>query len=48
MIKSPAYAWLLPQFEYSHEDVMEDGRYLDWYDRVVTMLWLEEDLDDDP
>ena len=46
MVVTPACAWLT-QFEYDNEhDVMEDSRYLDYYDRTVTLLWLKEDLDD--
>jgi Predicted Zn peptidase len=46
MVRTPAYAWL-PDFEGDHEhDIMEDSRYLDWYDRTITLLWLKEDLTD--
>jgi hypothetical protein len=46
MVRTPAYAWL-PDFEGDHEhDIMEGSRYLDWYDRTITLLWLKEDLTD--
>lgn len=46
MVRVSAYAWL-PQFEAnSGKEIMEDSRYLGWYDCVVTMLWLYDDLDD--
>jgi len=25
---------------------MEDSRYLEWYDRTITLLWMKDDLDD--
>jgi hypothetical protein len=46
MVKTPAYAWL-PRFANSDKDISEDSRYLEWYDCVVTLLWLDEDFDDD-
>ncbi|MBI5818286.1 MAG: ImmA/IrrE family metallo-endopeptidase [Verrucomicrobia bacterium] len=46
MVRSPAYAWL-SQFENDTEkEIMEDSRYLDWYDCVVTLLWLYDDLEE--
>ncbi len=46
MVATPAYAWLT-QFEYDNKpDIMEDSRYLAYYDRTVSLLWLREDLDD--
>jgi hypothetical protein len=46
MVVTPAYAWLA-DFEHDKEhDVMEDSRYLDYYDRTITLLWLKEDLED--
>jgi hypothetical protein len=46
MVRSPAYAWLT-DFEMDREhDIMEASRYLDWYDRTITLLWLKEDLTD--
>lgn len=46
MVVSPAYAWLTNFSENSDRDIKEDSRYLDWYNCIVTMLWLEDDLDD--
>ena len=44
MVRSPAYAWLA-DFENDREhDIMEASRYLDWYDRTITLLWLKDDL----
>lgn len=46
MVRSPAYAWL-PKFENDTDhDIKEDSRYLDWYDCIITLLWLEDDLND--
>ena len=46
MVRTPACAWL-PKFENdSDRDIKEDSRFLEWYDCVVTLLWLEDDLDD--
>jgi Zn-dependent peptidase ImmA (M78 family) len=46
MVRTPAYAWL-PRFENDSErDLKEDSRFLEWYDCIVTLLWLEEDLSD--
>ncbi|MCG3147784.1 MAG: hypothetical protein PCFJNLEI_01225 [Verrucomicrobiae bacterium] len=46
MVCTPAYAWLA-DFEADQEhDVMEDSRYLDWYDRTLTLLWLKDDLEE--
>ena len=46
MVKTPAYAWL-PRFASSSKDISEDSRYLEWYDCVVTLLWLDEDFEED-
>lgn len=44
MVRVSAYAWL-PNFENdSKSEIMEDSRYLDWYDCVVSLLWLYDDL----
>ncbi len=44
MVPAPAYAWL-PKFEnHANRDIKEDSRFLDWYDCIVTLLWLEDDL----
>ena len=46
MERTPAYAWL-PKFEYDSEpDIKEDSRSLEWYDCIVSLLWLEDDLND--
>jgi hypothetical protein len=47
MVPVPAYAWL-PDYEGDdRKEVMEDSRYLDWYDCIVTLLWLSDDLEAD-
>jgi hypothetical protein len=46
MVRSPAYAWLSDFEDDREHDVMEDSRYLDWYDITLTLLWLKEDLED--
>lgn len=46
MEKTPAYAWLPKFANDSERDIREDSRLLEWYDCVVTLLWLEDDLDD--
>ena len=39
MVRTPAYSWL-EGFDYKPaKDIMEDSRYLDYYDRMVTLLW---------
>lgn len=44
MVRTPAYAWL-EGFDYKPDkDIMEDSRYLDYYDRTVTLLWVDDDL----
>jgi len=46
MVVSPAYAWL-SDYEYDREhDIMEDSRYLDYYARTITLLWLKDDLEE--
>jgi IrrE N-terminal-like domain len=46
MVVSPAYAWL-SDYEYDREhDIMEDSRYLDYYDRTITLVWLKDDLEE--
>ena len=45
MVRSPAYAWL-EGFEYKRDvDIKEDSRYLDYYDRTITLLWIDDPLD---
>lgn len=46
MVRSPVYAWLA-NFENDHDhDIMEDTRYIDYYDRMITLLWLKDDLEE--
>jgi IrrE N-terminal-like domain len=46
MVNSPAYAWL-SDYEYDRDhDVMEDSRYLEYYYRTITLLWLKDDLEE--
>ena len=46
MVVTPACAWL-SEFEYDNKhDIMEDSRYLDYYDRTISLLWLNEDLEE--
>ena len=46
MVRTPACAWL-QKFENEPErDIKEDSRLLEWYDCIVTLLWLEDDLTD--
>lgn len=44
MVRTPAYAWLEGFDDQPDKDIMEDSRYLDYYDRTVTLLWIDEDL----
>lgn len=47
MVRSPAYAWL-EGFEARREkDIMEDSRYLEYYDKTLTLLWNDEPLESD-
>lgn len=44
MVRTPAYAWL-EGFDYKPDtDIMEDSLYLEYYDRTVTLLWIDEPL----
>jgi hypothetical protein len=46
MVATPACAWLT-EFEYDNQhDIMEDSRYLEYYDRTLSLVWLKEDLED--
>jgi hypothetical protein len=46
MVQTPACAWL-PKFENdSARDIKEDSRFLEWYDCIVTLVWLDDDLND--
>lgn len=44
MVRTPAYAWL-EGFDYSDKEIMEDSIYLEYYDRTLTLLWIDEGLD---
>jgi Zn-dependent peptidase ImmA (M78 family) len=46
MVRTPAYAWLPTLRRSADRDIKEDSRYLDWYNCIVTLLWLEDDLDE--
>lgn len=43
MVRTPAYAWL-EGFDYSDREIMEDSIYLEYYDRTLTLLWIDEGL----
>lgn len=46
MVRSPVYAWL-SNFENDRDhDIMEDTRFLEYYDRMVTLLWMKEELEE--
>lgn len=44
MVHTPAYAWLEGFEDKLEKDIMEDSRYLDYYDTTVTLLWIDEEL----
>jgi Zn-dependent peptidase ImmA (M78 family) len=46
MVRTPVYAWLAEFENDSRHDIMEDSRYLDWYDRTISLLWMKDDLDE--
>lgn len=46
MVRTPAYAWLEGFDRRPNAEIMEDSRYLEWYDRSLTLLWVDEDLED--
>ena len=46
MVRTPVYAWLAEFENDTRHDIMEDSRYLEWYDRTITLLWMKDDLDD--
>jgi len=46
MVRSPAYAWLESFDEKSEQDIREDSRLIEYYGQTLTLLWLEDDLDD--
>jgi hypothetical protein len=44
MVRTPAYAWL-EGFDYKPDtNIKEDSLYLDYYDRTITLLWIDEPL----
>lgn len=43
MVRTPAYAWL-EGFDRSDKDIMEDSIYLEYYDRTITLLWIDQPL----
>lgn len=43
-VRTPAYAWLDGFDHRPDKDIMEDSRYLDYYDRTITILWVDEEL----
>jgi hypothetical protein len=46
MVRTPVYAWLADFENDERHDIMEDSRYLDWYDRTITLLWMKDELED--
>ena len=46
MVRSPAYAWLENFSDDSEREIMEDTRYIEYYDQFITLLWMKEDLSD--
>lgn len=46
MVKTPAWVWLPNIPKHSRAMIMEDSRHIEAYQMVVTLLWLNEDLDD--
>jgi len=47
MVLTPAYAWLEGVGDDSSKDIKEDSIYLDYYDRTITLLWWEDDEEED-
>jgi Zn-dependent peptidase ImmA (M78 family) len=45
MVRSPAYAWLEGFDDKREVDIKEDSRYLDYYDRTISLLWIDDPLD---
>ncbi|MCC7422362.1 MAG: ImmA/IrrE family metallo-endopeptidase [Planctomycetaceae bacterium] len=43
MVPTPAYAWL-EGYDRSDKDIMEDSVYLEYYDRTITLLWVDKPL----
>lgn len=44
MVRSPAYAWLMNFEDDQESDIMEDTRFLEYYDRGITLLWMKDEL----
>lgn len=47
MVSTSAYAWLEGFGDRPEKSIMEDSRYMDYYDTTLTLLWHDEPLDDD-
>lgn len=44
MVRTPAYAWL-EGFDFNpNAEIKEDSVYLEYYDRTVTLLWIDDPL----
>jgi len=46
MVKTPAWVWLPDIHKNSRAMIMEDSRHIEAYQMVMTLLWIDEDLDD--
>ncbi len=46
MVQTPAYAWLDGFDDDNEHYVMEDSIYLEYYDRTVSLIWIDEPLCD--
>ena len=44
MVRTPAYAWLEGFDDKPGKEIMEDSFYLDYYDRTITLLWVDDVL----
>ncbi len=44
MVRTPAYAWLHDFDTKRDTDIMEDSLYLEYYDRTVTLLWIDQPI----
>lgn len=47
MVRVPAYAWLEGFDNRSDVDIWEDSLYLEYYDMTLTLLWMDDSLDDE-
>lgn len=47
MVGTPAYAWFDGFHNCKEKDIKEDSRYIEHYDRTLTLLWHDEPLNDD-